>query len=68
MGPWDCKQFWNDLTFEFDLMPTPVGPAEGAKSTSWVGSVAYAVSAKSINKWGRFNSNTTYARKSQIIC
>lgn len=50
MGPWDCKQFWNDLTFEFDLMPTPVGPAEGAKSTSWVGSVAYAVSAKSTKK------------------
>ena len=50
MGPWDCKQFWNDLNFEFDLMPTPVGPAEGAKSTSWVGSVAYAVSAKSTKK------------------
>ena len=31
-------------------MPTPVGPAEGAKSTSWVGSVAYAVSAKSTKK------------------
>ena len=47
MGPWDCKQFWNDLTFEFDIIPTPVGPAEGAKSTSWVGSVAYCISAKS---------------------
>lgn len=50
MGPWDCKQFWNDLTFEFDLMPTPVGPAEGAKSTSWVGSVAYCISNKSKKK------------------
>lgn len=50
MGPWDCKQFWNDLPFEFDLMPTPVGPAEGAKSTSWVGSVAYCVSANTKKK------------------
>ena len=50
MGPWDCKQFWNDLTFEFDIMPTPVGPAKGAKSTSWVGSVAYCVAANSKQK------------------
>jgi multiple sugar transport system substrate-binding protein len=50
MGPWDCKQFWNDLPFEFDLVPTPVGPAEGAKSTSWVGSVAYCVSANTKKK------------------
>ncbi len=50
MGPWDCKQFWNDLPFEFDLMPTPVGPAEGAKSTSWVGSVAYCISANTKKK------------------
>ena len=50
MGPWDCTQFWEDLTCEFDIVPPPVGPAEGAKSTAWVGSVAYAVSAKSKNK------------------
>jgi len=50
MGPWDCKQFWNDLPFEFDLMPTPVGPAEGAKSTSWVGSVAYCIAANTKKK------------------
>ena len=50
MGPWDCKQFWNDLTFEFDIVPTPVGPAEGAKSTSWVGSVAYCVNANTKKK------------------
>ena len=50
MGPWDCKQFWEDLTFEFDIVPVPVGPAEGAKSTSWVGSVAYCVSSKSKKK------------------
>ena len=50
MGPWDCKQFWNDLNFEFDVVAPPVGPAEGAKSTSWVGSVAYCVSANSKRK------------------
>lgn len=50
MGPWDCKQFWNDLTFEFDIVPTPVGPAEGAKSTSWVGSVAYCINANTKKK------------------
>ena len=50
MGPWDCKQFWNDLTFEFDIIPTPVGPAEGAKSTSWVGSVAYSINANTKKK------------------
>ena len=50
MGPWDCKQFWNELPFEFDIIPTPVGPAEGAKSTSWVGSVAYCVAANSKKK------------------
>lgn len=50
MGPWDCKQFWEDLKFEFDVVPVPVGPAEGAKSTAWVGSVAYCVSATSRKK------------------
>lgn len=50
MGPWDCKQFWNDLTFEFDIIPTPVGPAEGAKSTSWVGSMAFCINSNSKKK------------------
>ena len=50
MGPWDCKQFWNDLPFEFDVIPNPVGPAEGAKSTSWVGSVAYSIAANTKKK------------------
>lgn len=40
MGPWDLAAFWEDTKFEFDIMPTPVGTAEGAKSTSWIGSVA----------------------------
>ena len=40
MGPWDLAAFWADTNFEFDIMPTPVGTAEGAVSTSWIGSVA----------------------------
>lgn len=47
MGAWDLKAFWNQVTFDFDVIPTPVGPAAGAKSTSWVGSVGYAVSKNS---------------------
>lgn len=50
MGPWDLKGFWNNLNFEFDLIPLPVGPAEGAKSTAWIGSMGIAVSAKSKEK------------------
>lgn len=50
MGPWDCKQFWEDINFEFDIVPCPVGEAEGSKSTAWVGSVAYCVSNKTKKK------------------
>jgi len=50
MGAWDMKAFWNTTNFEFDVIPTPVGPASGAKSTSWVGSVGYAVSNNSTKK------------------
>lgn len=40
MGPWDQKAYWNSVDFDFDIMPTPYGTASGAKSTSWIGSVA----------------------------
>lgn len=40
MGPWDMAAFWEDTKFEFDIMPTPYGTAEGAVSTSWMGSCA----------------------------
>jgi len=46
MGPWDSKGFWENLSFEWDLIPVPYGPAEGAKSTTWVGSMGFAISAK----------------------
>lgn len=50
MGAWDMKAFWNSTNFEFDVIPTPVGPAAGAKSTSWIGSVGYSVSNNSPKK------------------
>ena len=43
-GPWDCTNFWKELTFEWDICPAVVGTAEGAVSTAWVGSMAYSVS------------------------
>lgn len=49
MGPWDQKLYWRDLSFDFDVMPTPYGPAQGAKSTSWLGSVALSVKGN----WGK---------------
>lgn len=50
MGPWDLKGYWENTNFEFDLVPIPVGPAEDAKSTAWVGSMGIAVSADSKRK------------------
>lgn len=41
MGPWDLKAYWENIRFNFDVIPTPVGTAAGSKSTSWVGSVAF---------------------------
>lgn len=43
-GPWDCTNFWRELTFEWDICPAVVGTAEGAVSTAWIGSMAYSVS------------------------
>lgn len=48
MGPWDQKAYWNSIDFDFDIMPTPYGTATGAKSTSWIGSVA--ISCRKFNK------------------
>ena len=50
MGPWDIATFWDGLSFEFDIMPVPKGDAEGAKSTTTIGTVAYSVSNASKNK------------------
>ncbi len=46
MGPWDSKGFWENLSFEYELIPTPYGPADGAVGTTWVGSMGFAISAE----------------------
>ncbi len=46
MGPWDQPTFWESVTFEWDIMPTPVNAKTG-KAISWLGSAALCVSSKS---------------------
>lgn len=46
MGPWDQTTFWESVTFEWDIMPTPVNEKTG-KAISWLGSAALCVSATS---------------------
>lgn len=44
MGPWDCASFWKTVDFEYDVLPVPYnGENPDAKSTAWVGSMAYCV-------------------------
>ncbi len=58
MGPWDQKAYWNSIDFDFDIMPTPYGTATGAKSTSWIGSVALSCR--------KFNKNETDRKEKAI--
>ncbi|MBI9009522.1 MAG: sugar ABC transporter substrate-binding protein [Tenericutes bacterium] len=46
MGPWDSVGFWENLSFEYEVIPVPYGPADGAESTTWVGSMGFAISAE----------------------
>lgn len=47
MGPWDCTAFWNELTFEWDILPVAYnGNNPDAKSTAWVGSMGYCLNGK----------------------
>ena len=47
MGPWDNADFWDYKSLKYNIVPVPYGPAEGAQSVSFVGSMCYGVSAKS---------------------
>lgn len=47
VGPWKMKDYWQSITFEWDLTPCCVGPAEGAVSTAYMGSMGYCIAAKS---------------------
>lgn len=43
VGPWNQGQFWDEVTFDWDLMPWPVSPKTGEQAT-WYGGVGFAVS------------------------
>ncbi|SEK52598.1 carbohydrate ABC transporter substrate-binding protein, CUT1 family [Paenibacillus sp. cl141a] len=45
MGPWDQPAFW-ELPFEWDIAAWPASPNTGQTAT-WLGSMGFAVSAKS---------------------
>ncbi len=49
MGPWDQATFWDSVSFEWDIMPTPVSDNTG-KGVSWLASAALCVSATSEEK------------------
>ncbi len=49
MGPWDQPTFWDSVTFEWDIMPTPVNEKTG-KSISWLDSAALCVAEGSKEK------------------
>ena len=47
MGPWDCANFWKEVTFEYDILPVAYnGNNPNAKSTAWVGSMGYCLNGK----------------------
>lgn len=49
IGPWSQGQFWEEASFEWDLMPWPV-PQAGDKPAIWYGGIGFAVSNSSQNK------------------
>lgn len=49
MGPWDQATFWDSVSFEWDIMPTPVSDQTG-EGVSWLASAALCVSADSEEK------------------
>ena len=50
-GTWDVAAFMDDATFpyEWDLCGWPVGPSGDGRSTTWLGTVGFAVSSTSEN-------------------
>ena len=43
-GPWKTKDYWQTCDFTWNLVPVPVGMAEGAVSTAYIGGMCYAIS------------------------
>ncbi len=49
IGPWNQGQFWDEVTFEWDLMPWPVSPRTNEPAI-WYGGIGFAVSNQSEHK------------------
>ena len=49
IGPWSQGQFWDEVKFNWDLMPWPV-PNAGDKPAVWYGGIGFAVANSSQNK------------------
>lgn len=49
IGPWSQGQFWEEIPFEWDLMPWPVSPRTNEPAT-WYGGIGFAVAESSENK------------------
>ncbi len=45
VAPHMTKDWWNTVSFEWDLLPVLQGRAEGAVSTAYVGGMCYAIAA-----------------------
>lgn len=48
IGPWSQGQFWDEVKFDWDLMPWPV-PTPTSSEATWYGGVGFAVSKASKN-------------------
>lgn len=47
-GPWKMKDYWTQIdNFTWNLAPVCVGPAEGAVSTAYMGTMGYCISQNS---------------------
>lgn len=49
IGPWSQGQFWQDVKFEWDIMPWPVSPKTNELAT-WYGGIGFAVAESSKHK------------------
>lgn len=49
IGPWSQGQFWDEVDFEWDLMPWPV-PNAGDTPATWYGGMGFAVAESSKHK------------------
>ncbi|WP_217178738.1 sugar ABC transporter substrate-binding protein [Streptomyces sp. AC495_CC817] len=49
IGPWSQGQFWDEASFDWDIMPWPVSPETRTQAT-WYGGIGFAVANSSKNQ------------------